>query len=197
MIPTYNDFICEIKESIDPIYCKNLIEKFEQTPERHEKGMSGKNEYKPNVKDSTDIYIVHEDSRNPEWREVLSPFLKVLTESIKIYSKKYIGLSFIDPFRIGQEFNIQRYLPREGFKKWHSESGGTNHADRKIVWMFYLNDVDDGGTIFLHQRFKASAETGSLLIWPADWTHTHKGIISKTKTKYILTGWYVLEDLGC
>ena len=38
MIPTYNDFICEIKGSIDPIYCKNLIEKFEQTPERHEKG---------------------------------------------------------------------------------------------------------------------------------------------------------------
>lgn len=197
MIPTYNDFICEIKESIDPIHCKNLIEKFEKTPERHEKGMSGKYEYKPEVKDSTDIYIVHEDSRNPEWKELLSPFLKVLSESIKIYAKKYIGLRFIDPFRIGQEFNIQRYLPRQGFKKWHSESGGTNHADRKIVWMFYLNDVDDGGTIFLHQRFKASAKTGSLLIWPADWTHTHKGVISKTKTKYILTGWYVLEDLEC
>ena len=34
------------------------------------------------------------------------------------------------------------------------------------------------------------AKTGSTLIWPATWTHTHKGVISKTQTKYIITGWY-------
>jgi len=26
-------------------------------------------------------------------------------------------------------------------------------------------------------------------MWPSDFTHTHRGIISKTKEKYILTGW--------
>ena len=27
------------------------------------------------------------------------------------------------------------------------------------------------------------------LIWGSDWTFTHRGITSKTETKYIATGW--------
>jgi len=30
------------------------------------------------------------------------------------------------------------------------------------------------------------------VIWPADFTHTHRGIVSKTQEKYIATGWYNL-----
>jgi len=26
-------------------------------------------------------------------------------------------------------------------------------------------------------------------MWPAEWTHTHRGIISTNKEKYIATGW--------
>jgi len=31
-----------------------------------------------------------------------------------------------------------------------------------------------------------------LVIWPAYWTHLHKGQISQSQTKYITTGWYNL-----
>jgi hypothetical protein len=54
--------------------------------------------------------------------------------------------------------------------------------------MTYLNDVKDGGTFFKYQNFKAPAKKGLTLIWPSDWTHTHKGEISKTKEKFIVTG---------
>ena len=57
--------------------------------------------------------------------------------------------------------------------------------------MTYLNDVTDGGeTEFLHQKFKIKPEKGLSIIWPADWTFTHKGVVSPTQTKYIATGWY-------
>ena len=57
--------------------------------------------------------------------------------------------------------------------------------------MFYLNNVyDEGYTEFPNQEKKFQPREGDCLIWPAYFTHTHKGIVSKTETKYIVTGWF-------
>ena len=64
---------------------------------------------------------------------------------------------------------------------------------RALVYMTYLNDVSNGGTEFLYQEFKTEARKGLTLIWPAEWTHTHKGIVSPDKEKYIITGWFNLS----
>ena len=61
---------------------------------------------------------------------------------------------------------------------------------RHLVFMTYLNDVPDGGTEWYYQDLKLPAEKGLTILWPADWTHTHRGIISMSTTKYIITGWY-------
>ena len=55
--------------------------------------------------------------------------------------------------------------------------------------MTYLNNVPDAGTHFKYQHIKTPAEKGLTLIWPSDFTHTHKGEISKKEEKYIITGW--------
>lgn len=89
-------------------------------------------------------------------------------------------------------YNIQRYLPSQGFKAWHYES--TQEKIRLFVWMVYLNDVEDGGTEFMLQKHIEPAEQGKLLFFPADWTHTHRGQVSHTQSKYILTGWISLID---
>ena len=42
-------------------------------------------------------------------------------------------------------------------------------------------------------KFLTLEETkGDTVIWPAEWTHTHKSQISKTHEKYIATGWFSL-----
>ena len=56
--------------------------------------------------------------------------------------------------------------------------------------MTYLNDVKDGGTEFKYQNLTTPAKKGLTLIWPVYWTHTHRGQISNTQTKYITTGWF-------
>ena len=57
--------------------------------------------------------------------------------------------------------------------------------------MTYLNDVDDGGeTEFLYQDVKTKAVKGKTVIFPVEWTHTHRGIPSPTQDKYIITGWF-------
>ena len=59
-----------------------------------------------------------------------------------------------------------------------------------LVFMTYLNDVLDGGTEFKYQKLITKAKKGLTLIWPSDFTHTHKGQISNTSEKYIITGWF-------
>ena len=87
---------------------------------------------------------------------------------------------------------IQKYPLNGGFHQWHCERSSSLHpsVSRHLVYMTYLNDVEDGGeTEFFYQKIKVKPEKGLTIIWPADWTHTHRGISSKTETKYIITGW--------
>ena len=49
-------------------------------------------------------------------------------------------------YTITENMNIQHYKPGGGFKKWHFENTGPKSMSRKLVFMTYLNDVDDGGT---------------------------------------------------
>tara|TARA_R110000796_G_scaffold48231_1_gene115745 strand:- start:585 stop:767 length:183 start_codon:yes stop_codon:yes gene_type:complete len=57
--------------------------------------------------------------------------------------------------------------------------------------MTYLNNIKDKGeTEWYYQKLKVKPETGLTLIWPVDWTFTHRGIPSKKEIKYIVTGWY-------
>ena len=56
--------------------------------------------------------------------------------------------------------------------------------------MIYLNDVEEGGeTEFLYQSIRVAPKAGTLLIWPAGFTHTHRGNPPLSGDKYIATGW--------
>lgn len=91
-------------------------------------------------------------------------------------------------YHVTERMNIQHYKPGEGFYAWHHERGEIA-MHRELVFMTYLNDVPDGGTEFLYQDLTTTAKKGKTLIWPANYTHIHRGQISKTQEKYIITGW--------
>ncbi len=57
------------------------------------------------------------------------------------------------------------------------------------------NAEDDGGTTdFDYYKVKVKPETGKTLIWPAEWTHAHRGSVLNGGEKYIITGWLHLTD---
>ena len=86
--------------------------------------------------------------------------------------------------------------PGEGFLKFHFENQYPKLHTRHLVFMTYLNNVDKGGeTEFLYQNVKFKPKKGLTLIWPTDWTHTHRGCPCK-KTKYIITGWYGFQNIS-
>ena len=55
--------------------------------------------------------------------------------------------------------------------------------------MIYLNNVTNGGTYFDNYNLTLNAVEGRLLIWPAFWTHFHRGVVAPNERKYIITGW--------
>ena len=60
---------------------------------------------------------------------------------------------------------------------------------RALVYIFYLNDVDEGGETILWNDYKIKPKAGSLLFFPASWTYPHKGNVPISHDKYIVTGW--------
>ena len=96
------------------------------------------------------------------------------------------------PYFRATNARIQRYDKDGHFSSWHYERGPGESINRCLVYMTYLNDVEDGGeTYFKYQNEKIKPETGKTIIWPADWTHTHMGLGPRSGYKYIITGWYV------
>jgi hypothetical protein len=55
--------------------------------------------------------------------------------------------------------------------------------------MLYCNTLKNGGTEFPFQKKVLKAKEGKLVIWPSDFTHPHRGIVSLDEEKYIVTGW--------
>ena len=83
---------------------------------------------------------------------------------------------------------IQWYPKGGGFKKWHFERCNYQSRKRQIVYMLYLNDVENGGTEWYLQNVKLEAVKGTLVLWPSDFTHVHRGVVADEE-KYIATGW--------
>ena len=127
--------------------------------------------------------------------------MSVLTpEGLAALSDERLGLLATGAFRPGK-INIQKYVADHGgYPRWHCElqpqpnDPACETLHRTLLWTIYLNDgFDDGETEFLHQRRKIVPRTGSLLIAPAAFTHTHRGNMPKGGDKYIATSWILFQ----
>jgi hypothetical protein len=161
-------------------------------------GNSINNAVKPEVKSSTDMglgtNLIYQEipSRAIPHRNILIKYLLELNPCVDEYLKEYPDAGE-NQFQLEESINIQHYEPGQGFIQYHCERSGPEkpNNNRHLVFMTYLNTVNDGGgTEFKYQNKIYKAEVGKTIIWPTDFTHTHRGIASNTEHKYIMTGWY-------
>jgi prolyl 4-hydroxylase len=168
--------------------CDELIAYFNNSPARVA-GQVGDGHVDRDIKDSVDVQIDYEHFTDPP----VFRYLNNLTRVCQQYVEKYQASAAVDGWGIAEKINIQHYAPGGGYKIWHCERRGKEMpgAARHLVFMTYLNDVSDaGGTDFLYQGITVQPKKGLTVIWPADWTHHHRGVVSPTEEKYIITGWF-------
>jgi len=99
-------------------------------------------------------------------------------------------------FRL-DEINLQRYTRGSGgYHHWHSEhfphpsDQSQRSLHRVLLWLIYLNDVEQGGeTEFYYQQAQVKPTQGSLILAPCGFSHTHRGHIPRSHDKYVLASW--------
>jgi len=164
--------------------CADIIKLFKDNKDKQTPGVVGPPlRVDPAEKISTELPI-HPNCDHPTF--VI--YKSILGDMIHKYEQRYPEVEEFSEFGMIESCQIQYYKPEEGFKKWHFERS-SQAENRCLVFMTYLNDVPEAGTVFKYQDIITPANKGLTLIWPPDFTHTHKGQISKKYGKYILTGW--------
>ena len=170
----------------DTSLCDDIIEWFDSTDLKGPGFAGAHMRTEDTVKISTDSDLKYNT-------ELALRYYDQLDFVVKNYIKKYKFVDFYGPWDIVDSINIQHYKPTEGFYAWHTERANAKPpgVTRHMVFMTYLNDVTEGGeTEFYYQQVKIQPKKGLTVLWPADWTHTHRGVPSMTQEKYIVTGWY-------
>ena len=90
---------------------------------------------------------------------------------------------------------IKKINEGAGFHAWHYENGSVTNARRTFVIQTYLNDDFDGGeTEFLYQQRREEAVAGDVIIFPASFTHTHRGNPPLGGSKYLATSWGIIQN---
>ena len=175
----------DMKDSI----CDQIIAYYEKHEGKQRQGLNGIGTINLETKNRKDISITPQEL-NLQGNEIFNDYFQMLFEFYKDYNKQWPFLaSIVSELEIGG-FNIGKYVPGQHFKKIHTERASLSSLHRLLAFMTYLNDVEDGGsTYFSHYDLDIKPQKGLTIIWPAEWTHAHKGNIINSGSKYIITGW--------
>lgn len=192
----YNNFIGFYENVYPQGFCQHVITEFDKV---FEEGLCGtrKDEYaKKHVKNDSFYFLdasVHDGAfvrfHDHNVKDILQ---KGLQRCFDAYVNEYDILQ--DSTLHSTHIKIQKTNPGEGYHIWHCEQNNGNMANRCLVWAIYLNDIDEAGeTEFLYQKLRVSPKENTCIIWPAAYTHTHRGnVVHGEKSKYIVTGWFYL-----
>lgn len=195
----YFEHIALFKDVYPEGYCQHLISEFN----RLEEGGVGSNRQKSegtpkHVKDDHQILIelanhnmLSFNDSNPE-----RIFFDGLQHCYDEYTSKYSILRDNGKIR-ATVMKMQRTGPGGGYHVWHGEQGPGARANRVVTYMLYLNSIapEDGAeTEFLYQKKRFSPTENMMVLWPAAYTHAHRGnpVLGETH-KYIITGWFYYD----
>ena len=186
------DFIGIYKNAFSKEYCERVIKYFDNMQENGFTQNRMQSENKSNIlKNDSSFYSHNEQYINSQFIGGLhQEFNKIFW---KTYTEQY-ATNFSILENSGQHnnyaFKLQKTGIGGGYHVWHYESDNRENCHRLLTWMVYLNDVEEGGeTEFLYQHKRVKPEQGTLVIWPASFTHTHRGNPPLSNEKYIVTGW--------
>lgn len=187
------DLIYVNTKSLSQELCNDMINMFESSNQRHPGvTFSGLNK---NIKSTTDLLI--SKSGCGEWDRINKTLYKELDYNVQEFSKKYgrkindIYNVFSTDYIFTESLQMQKYDKNIGKYVYHHDYScdvSTNKM-RQLTFIWYLNDVIDGGETEFWGQYEVKPEAGKLVLFPASWTFPHCGKMPISSDKYIVTGW--------
>ena len=185
------DFITLYENALTTEYCELWIDYINTL---REQGLVLSESTKTHQLDNEVINLANDDSFDLSSCNKLSrAFLPSIKPCVDQYLQDYSVLGKAN-FLL-YDVKAKRIPIGGGFHTWHYENASFNVATRRFVVQAYLNTVKDGGeTEFLYQNKRIKAVQGTVVIWPAGFTHVHRGNPPIGQDKYILTTWGILQN---
>lgn len=172
--------------------CKSIIDYFEYARDLNyvfDQSAYTKGPSHVNRKDESIFLVTPEVMSIVKTLPILNSFVENFWKCYEDYTNEYSVLQTAGQHGFYQ-VRIQKTNPGGGFHNWHFENWDAVSSNRIVAWMFYLNDIEEGGeTEFLYLNKRIKPKAGRLVIWPASYTHTHRGNPPLTESKYIITSW--------
>jgi hypothetical protein len=186
----HDQFIGIYENAFSKDYCDKVIEYFDIAEKA---GYTVNRQQLDNApkKNKEDLAVFCSDEVNlVSTAELQRVFNETLWESCyQKYAEEFWPLKDIATHS-SYHFKIQKTEPGQGYHVWHSEATNRGTCTRILAWNLYLNDVEEGGeTEFIFQHIRIKPKAGTFVIFPAGFTHTHRGNPPLSNTKYIVTGW--------
>ena len=178
----FSDFIYIERDALPKSFCNNVIEKFEQD-DRKRQGQVGSGVHLE-IKRSSDLSITELE----DWKSYDQAFFRCLNNGLKKYVRflpqEYTMYKALSEIKNDTGYQIQRTQPGD-YYIWHHDQT----TSRLVTFIWYLNDVKDGGYTEFIDGTRIQPEAGKLIIFPSTWDFLHRGVSPKTETKYLCTGW--------
>lgn len=187
----YKDFIGIYEDALSKENCSFIIQSFEKHAATNPSQIhNNKNQFNNQEMGRLDFALFVQDFM-PELSKIINT---TLNTCLNFYTEEYFSLKQINAR--SEQIKLQRTPPKGGYHVWHFEGDCRAHMSRVLVWTIYLNDIPDGEgeTEFLWQGVRVKPKAGTCVIWPAQFTHPHRGNPVYSCDKYIATGWYTYTD---
>lgn len=198
----YKDFIGLYKNVYPEGYCQHLISEFERLLESGAgySRQQGEGCHR-HMKDDMQLIMNLKNYSTNFFNDyhVSDLFFSGLQKCYDMYIENY---SVLKGSRIRSSImKLQKTSPGGGYHIWHGEQNCNlpydNSANRVLVYMLYLNSLtteEAGETEFLYQKLRIRPEENLMVIWPAAYTHAHRGnVVHGLNDKYIVTGWFYYD----
>ena len=186
----HNQFIGIYENVLSEENCKNIIQLFEKDAENKING--GDTQFLKDRMERHDYQKFYPSSDKSN--EIVNIINEALDKSIVLYAEEFWIVKQLKATSL--KIKLQKTPPRGGYHVWHCEQGSKEAESRVLVWTIYLNDIPsgEGETEFLWQGLRVQPKAGTVCIFPASFTHTHRGNPVYSCDKYIATGWYTFYE---
>jgi hypothetical protein len=176
------DYVRWYDDVLPRAFCDHLIDAFHGTQAMHVQREHG---WRAGLEDSAwtelDLSALADDALKTFFRARIDEYLERYNNELKLPIP-------VPRSPLLAELRMKRYRPgtREAFQL-HFDSIN-EVASRYLVFLWYLNDVAEGGeTEFPCLGVRVAPQAGRLLMFPPYWMYQHSGLPPRSGDKYILS----------